>query len=121
MTTFRGFPPDLFAFFDGTTGARFEGILAALAARSLPVTSGAEPPLRTGPPGYPSTHPRIELLRWKGAIVVQEHDKADWMHTAEALERIREAWRGAHPLRDWLDGNVGATAQPTRSPRVRSS
>lgn len=78
------------------------------------MTCGAEPPLKRNPSGYPSTHPRSELLRWKGAAVVQKYDRADWMHTAEVIVTIRDVWCGARPLKDWLEANVGATTEPVR-------
>jgi uncharacterized protein (TIGR02453 family) len=102
---------------DDDRGHEFEQLLTTLAARSLPVTCGAEPPLKTGPPGYPSTHPRAELLGWKGAVIIQEYDKSDWMHTPVALDRIREVWHGAQPLKEWLDAIVVATDEPVRSAR----
>lgn len=97
---------------DDASGTAFEHALATLGAGSLPVTSGAEPPLRTVPPGYPSTHPRAQYLRWKGAVVVQEHDKAGWMHTPAVLDAIQRVFRGAQPLKHWLDAHVGATGEP---------
>ncbi len=93
----------------------FEQLRTTLAASPLPITHGAQPPLKTGPPGYPATHPRSDVLRWKGVAVIQEHDKADWMHTPQALEEIREIWNAAQPLKRWLDTHVGATEEPVRS------
>ncbi|MGD9695944.1 MAG: DUF2461 domain-containing protein [Thermoleophilia bacterium] len=100
---------------DEGSGREFEDLLATLARRSLPVTCGIDPPLKRVPPGYPTAHPRAELLRWKGAAVVREQARAGWMHTAEALDRIRDVWRGARPLREWLAAYVGATEEPVRS------
>lgn len=97
---------------DDHSGQEFEDLITTLASRSLPVTCGAEPPLKTGPPGYPATHPRSQFLRWKGAVVIQEYDKADWMHTPQALDKIREVWRGAQPLKDWFDAYVGKAEDP---------
>jgi len=88
------------------SGHRFEELTIELAARSLPVTSGAEPPLKAAPPGYPKSHPRAEFLRWKGAAIIKEYGRAAWMHTPEALDRIRDAWRGAAPLKEWIDTHV---------------
>lgn len=102
---------------DEASGHQFEDVLATLAARSLPVTCGAEPPLKTGPPGYPATHPRSQYLRWKGAVVIQEYVKADWMHTPKTLDTIRDVWRGAQPLKDWLDAHVGKAEDPAGSAR----
>jgi len=36
------------------------------------------------------------------------------MHSSEALERIRTIWRGAAPLKAWLDAHVGASETPVR-------
>lgn len=92
---------------DEPSGSEFEEVLATLAGRSLPVTSGAEPPLRTCPRGYAATRARAHFLRWKGAVVIQEYDKAGWLHTPRTLDTIRDVWHGARPLRDWLDAQVG--------------
>jgi len=92
---------------DDASGHRFEELTTELAARSLPVTSGAEPPLKGAPPGYPKSHPRAEFLRWKGAVIVKEYERAEWMHAPEALGRIRDVWRGAEPLKEWIDTQVG--------------
>jgi hypothetical protein len=81
------------------------------------VTCGAQPPLKIGPRGYPSDHPRVELLRWKGAVAIQEYERADWMHTPVARDRIREVWHAARPLKEWIDAHVGATDEPVRSAR----
>lgn len=88
-------------------GAEFERLTAALEARALPLSPGADEPLKTAPRGYSSDHPRIRFLRWKGAAVIKEWDVADWMHTAAALDAIREVWRAAAPLRHWLELHVG--------------
>lgn len=100
---------------DDHSGRAFEELRTKLDARSLPVTCGAEPPLKTGPRGYPPDHPRVELLRWKGAVAIQEYERADWMHTPAARDRIREVLHGARPLKEWIDAHVGATDEPVRS------
>lgn len=93
---------------DDRSGPEFERLVDALAGRSLPISHGAEEPLKTAPRGYSAEHPRIRYLRWKGAAVVQEWPRADWMHTSEALDAIRGVWRGAEPLKNWLDAHVAA-------------
>lgn len=87
-------------------GPEFEKITKTLASRGLPVTHGAEDPLKTAPRGYSTDHPRIEHLRWKGAVIIQEWAAAEWMHTPEAIDAIRDVWREAAPLKDWLTCNV---------------
>jgi prophage maintenance system killer protein len=54
------------------------------------------------------------FLRWKGAAFVQEYDRAARMHSPEALERVRTVWRGADPLRAWLDAHVWPSGTPAR-------
>jgi len=104
---------------DDHSGRAFEELRTKLDARSLPVTCGAAPPLSTGPRGYPSDHPRAEPLRWKGAVVIREYERADWMHTRAARDRILKVWHGARPLKEWIDAHVGATDEPVRSARGR--
>ena len=99
---------------DGS-GEEFVEITARLADRSLPVTSGAEAPLKTIPQGFATTHPRAEFLRWKGAVVIRAYEKADWMHTREALDVVREVWSGADPLKQWIDTHVTAVEKAKAS------
>lgn len=99
---------------DDGSGRAFEALHGALATRSLPTTSGAEPPMKTAPRGYSSTHPRSEFPRWKGAAIVQEYDKAAWTHTPGALNEIRTVWRAAGTLKEWLDTHVGSSETPAR-------
>lgn len=71
------------------SGSQFEELVDSLAERSLSVSHGAEDPLKTAPRGYTANHPRIRHLRWKGAAVVQEWPKDDWMHSPRTLDAIR--------------------------------
>lgn len=91
---------------DEASGTEFEKLDITLAARSLPVSPGAEKPLKTAPRGYSAEHPRIRHLRWKGAAIVQEWPKADWMHTTRVQDMVRDIWRGAEPLKTWLETHV---------------
>ncbi|MFI6044700.1 DUF2461 domain-containing protein [Nocardia sp. NPDC051321] len=99
---------------DDSSGRRFADLTTELAARSLPVTCGAEPPLKMVPRGYPKDHPRAEYLRWKGAVVITECRRSDWMHTPLALDRIRDIWRAAQPLEQWIAAHVGPTGTQPR-------
>lgn len=100
------------------SGAEFEELVGSLAAHSLPVSHGAEDPLKTAPRGYSADHPRISYLRWKGAVVVQEWTRSEWMHTPKALDMIRGVWAGAEPLKVWFDTYVTA---PTTEPVTERS
>ena len=97
---------------DETSGQELEQIGAALAECSLPLSHGAEQPLRTTPRGFSADHPRIHLLRWKGVVVVREWSVAEWMHTPEILEAARGVWRAAAPLKSWLDMHVTSAVVP---------
>jgi hypothetical protein len=61
-------------------------------------------PLRAG---YPSDHPRIELLRFKGLICWQQWPVAPWPGTAKAKDRVVGFLGTAAPLHRWLDQQVG--------------
>ncbi len=53
--------------------------------------------------------------RWQGAAVVKEYAKADWLSTPEAIDRVRDIWRGAEPLKEWMDTLVGMSEEsPSR-------
>lgn len=95
-------------------GPQFEKLAKKLEAKSLPVTGGREPALMRTPRGYPPEHPRGEFLRWKGAVVIKEYERAKWMHTPKALDKVLEVWRGAKPLKEWIDAHVGPSQEPPR-------
>ena len=93
-------------------GVQFEKMLSTLAEQSLPVTSGGEAPLKTVPPGYSKDHPRIDLLRWKGAVVIKEYSSAEeWLHTPQVVDKVRAVWHGSEPLQEWLTIHVGPTME----------
>lgn len=93
------------------SGSQFEELVDSLAERSLSVSHGAEDPLKTAPRGYTADHPRIRHLRWKGAAVIQEWPKDDWMHSPRTLDAIRRVWHGADPLKSWLETHLGELPQ----------
>lgn len=101
---------------DDGSGRRFVELTEEFSRKSLPVTSGAEPPLKKAPQGFPNDHPRVEFLRWKGVVIMKEYERADWMSTRGALDRIREVWRAAEPLKGWIDTYVGASEEPRSRP-----
>ncbi len=107
------------AAIDNAASAKeFESICATLEGKKLPVGPGTEAQvLRRPPPGYKADHPRLELLKWKGAVVVKAYDRAAWMSKPEALERIRDVWATAEPLVDWINDHIGASSTPSRRPR----
>ena len=88
------------------SGIRFEELTQELAAQGLPVSPGADQPLKNAPRGWSTDHPRIDFLRGKGAAVVQDWPTDTWMHTPQVHERIRDIWAAVDPLRAWLDEHV---------------
>ncbi len=95
------------------SGAAFLDLVAHYeTAKGLKLNSGGEPPLKTSPRGYAKDHPRIEFLRWKGAIVFQEFGDPAWLHTSKAKAKIEEGWAACDPLNEWLDRHVGPSELP---------
>ena len=94
---------------DDVQGAALERAVEAVRADGLEV--GGEQ-LTRAPRGYPADHPRIDLLRHKSLVASTRWEPEPWLHTAEALDRVRDAWRAVTPLLDWLDGNVGPSDRP---------
>jgi uncharacterized protein (TIGR02453 family) len=89
---------------DGVHGARLEQIRRELEQAGLQYTA---PELKTAPRGYPRDHPRIEMLRCRRHVAMRHEAPAPWLHTAEAKERIIQAWRAVTPLIAWLDQHTG--------------
>jgi uncharacterized protein (TIGR02453 family) len=63
------------------------------------------------PAGFDADAPRLDLLKHKALHASRSWEPADWLHSREALERVRAAWRDLVALNVWLDDNVGATTK----------
>ncbi len=68
--------------------------------------------LSTAPRGFPRDHPRIRFLRHKGLTTGKAFGTPDWLSTSLAREQVANAWRGARPINDWLNTNVGPSRIP---------
>ncbi|PWW23306.1 uncharacterized protein (TIGR02453 family) [Geodermatophilus normandii] len=66
------------------------------------------------PRGHAVDDGRADLLRHRSLHAGRLFDPADWLHGAEALDRVRTAWRDLSALNAWLADNVGATAKEVR-------
>lgn len=102
---------------DGDAGEELVAVLARLGdARLAPDDVAA---LATRPRGCPRDHPRLPLMRLRALHVDRAWPVGDWLATPLVLDRVRDAWRAARPLADWLDRHVGprvdAAAEPARS------
>lgn len=94
---------------DGPAGAELERVVAAARAAGLEVGGDR---LATRPRGTPADHPRLELLRHRSIVASRAWEPAPWLHTAEAVERVRATWRDVSPLIEWLAASVGPGADP---------
>jgi uncharacterized protein (TIGR02453 family) len=102
-------------------GAQFEQLISTLAALSLPITPGGEPPLKTAPLGYTKDHPRIDFLRWKGVVAIKEFSVVEaWLYTPQVIDKVKAVWHNAEPLKDWLETHVGPSKQPSGRSGTRS-
>ena len=63
--------------------------------------------LKRLPKEFDADHPRAHLLTLKTLFAVQQHQPAEWLHTAEARDVVAGAWRQLVPLNDWLRQHVG--------------
>ena len=86
-------------------GAQLAELVKRLRGGGVEVGGGQK--LKTAPRGYPSDHPRIELLRYKGLICWRHWPVAPWLSTAKAKDRVVGFLRTATPLHHWLDEQVG--------------
>ncbi len=59
--------------------------------------------LKTAPRGYDRDHPRIDLLRHRSLTLMRDHGFAPVIHTPAILDRVRDDWRAARPVVEWLD------------------
>ncbi len=91
---------------DDPHGAALAALVERLRGEGLQVGGGQM--LKTAPRGYPSDHPRIELLQCKGLICWRQWPAAPWLGTAKAKDRVAGFLRTAAPLHHWLDRHVGA-------------
>ena len=68
--------------------------------------------LSTAPRGFPRDHPRIRFLRHKGLTAGRHFGTPDWLSTSDAVRHVATAWRGAGPINEWLNANVGPSHLP---------
>jgi uncharacterized protein (TIGR02453 family) len=87
------------------TGRKLQSLVGSLRTSGLDVHAGEM--LKTAPRGYPRDHPRVELLRCKGIVVMKSWPPAAWLGTAGAKKRIVDVFHAAKPLQGWLRANVG--------------
>lgn len=84
---------------DDRTGPQLQKLLTRMAKQGWEI--GGET-LKTAPRGYPTDHPRIELLRHKSLTVTRSHGFEPVIHTPDLLDAVRRDWRQVTPLLDWV-------------------
>ncbi|WP_193612437.1 TIGR02453 family protein [Nocardioides lijunqiniae] len=85
---------------DDKTGPALRRTLTKLEKAGFEITGQQ---LKTTPRGYDAGHPRIDLLRHRTLTAGKSYGFADFIHTAELLEHVREDWRALKPLVSWLE------------------
>lgn len=86
---------------DQRSGPELESIVVALRAGGYDV--GAYEVLKTAPKGYPSDHPRMELLKYKGIVMSKSWPVGAWLGTKKAKERVVACLSAARPLNAWIE------------------
>jgi uncharacterized protein (TIGR02453 family) len=96
------------AIADPVQGPRVEQELGRLTTAGFSI--GGERLSRI-PAGYSADDDRADLLRHKSLHASRAWEPAEWLHTRQALDEVRTAWRELRTLNSWLADNVGATAK----------
>ncbi|HEV7209712.1 MAG TPA: DUF2461 domain-containing protein [Mycobacteriales bacterium] len=68
--------------------------------------------LKRPPRGSDADHPRAELMRHRTLTASRQDEPSDWLHTAEAIDVVRNRWRALAPLNGWLTRWVGPSREP---------
>ncbi len=95
---------------DQRRGGELLRLVEALRSKHMEIS--ARQTLKSAPRGYPSDHPRIELLRYKGLTAWMEWPVGAWLATTAPKRRVVGFLRATAPLRQWVDDNVGGTEGP---------
>ena len=107
-------PDQLDRYRDAVAGKPGEKLASILATLKRAGYGTNEPTLKRVPAGYPPDHPRGELLRATSVWANRTFKPSAWFHTAEAFTRVRDSWRDARPLSEWVDAHVKPSTAPAR-------
>jgi uncharacterized protein (TIGR02453 family) len=89
------------------SGRTAGGLTRALKRAQAAGLALGEPALTRAPRGYPTNHPRADLLRHRSLTVHRRHDLGAWLHKPRAGRVIREELEATTPLVRWLHEHVG--------------
>ena len=79
-----------------------EALSAALASAKKKGLKADGEKIAKPPRGVPADHPRMELSKHKGLVVMQTLKGGDWLEGPELLDKAEAAARAYAPLHDWL-------------------
>jgi uncharacterized protein (TIGR02453 family) len=96
---------------DDVQGPRLEKEVTRLAAAGWSIEGDR---LIRVPAGYDATAPRMDLLKRKSLHAARSWAPAESLHSRQALDDVRTAWRDLRALNVWLADNVGATSKEPR-------
>src|SRR5688500_863870 len=99
------------AIADPVQGPRLEQEVERLAAAGFSIDGER---LTRVPACYSADDDRVDLLRHKSLHASRTWEPAEWLHTRQALDNVRTAWRELQTLNAWLNDNVGATTKEVR-------
>jgi uncharacterized protein (TIGR02453 family) len=88
-----------------SSGSSLEDVIARLRKQGIDVQGRDS--LKSAPRGYPSDHPRIDLLRHKGLVAWKEWPVEPWLATAAAQKVVADFLVATRPLGEWLAQHVG--------------
>lgn len=92
------------------TGSELIRVITAIQRQGISIEG--RDVLKTAPRGYSPTHPRIELLRYKGLVAWKQWPVQAWLGSAAAKDRVAVFFRTTRPLAGWLTQNVGPAPRP---------
>lgn len=95
---------------DDVTGTALVAVLDGVAAAGLSVDGER---LKRVPAEHAEAA-RPDLVTLKSLTASVQHEPGPWLHTPEALDRVRDAWRAVRPLNAWLDEHVGPPRDPVQ-------
>jgi hypothetical protein len=85
------------------SGQKLSRIVATLSRQGLEIGGDV---MRRQPRGYPSDHPRAELLRHRSLVATDRLGCADWLHTREPVDRVLAAFARLRPMLTWFAEHV---------------
>lgn len=84
-------------------GAELADLIAGYQSAGLRLN---DPPLKRVPKGFPTDHPRADLLKRKGLALWQDRTDPEIMLTSAGLQTCFDSWDQIDALRTWMNTNI---------------